>query len=146
MIWFKGWLPSVFIVKIHVLATDRRYALALWLSFIPRTLIQWFLAPKGLALPEQVIIVDCKMVLVPILSCPSHLLDGILLSVKMYFLFKNIMSIFLSYILFLTMSAACGYSQARDWTHVTAVTRATAVTMPDPSLAEPPGNPLKSCT
>ena len=36
--------------------------------------------------------------------------------------------------------AACGSSWTRDWTHATAVTQATAVTMPDPWPTAPQGN------
>ena len=41
------------------------------------------------------------------------------------------------------MSIACGSSQARDWTHITATTWATAVTTPDPSPTAPQGNSSK---
>ena len=42
--------------------------------------------------------------------------------------------------LFLAALIACGIFQARDWTHTTAKTQATAVTMLDPLTAESPGN------
>ena len=37
-----------------------------------------------------------------------------------------------------SVPAACRSSQARDGTHATAVTQATAVTVPDPFTARPP--------
>ena len=43
--------------------------------------------------------------------------------------------------IFLTMSTACGSAQARDSTHTTAVTQATAVTVPDP-LPSHQGTPI----
>ena len=43
-----------------------------------------------------------------------------------------------SFLFFLASPAACGNSQARDQTCITAVTRAAAVTMPKPSHQGPP--------
>ena len=51
----------------------------------------------------------------------------------MLYIFNYIDSVYiLLKIVFQTVPAACGYSQARDGTHITAATWATTVTMPDP--------------
>ena len=59
---------------------------------------------------------------------------------KKSFSFKKKLCLFLFYFFvlfsFLAAPGACGSSWARDWTHITAVTQATAVTILDPSLTE----------
>ena len=59
-----------------------------------------------------------------------------------WFLVFNPISILPGNFFFLTVSVACRSSWARDQTHATAATQATAVTMLAPYPAEPPGNSL----